>query len=348
LSQRRQRQHFLGRSEFELLLISIVFQIVSLFTLLRVATGVASFNGQTTNSSSGLALPSSISSNVSIPSTTVQFAAPANGSLSASLVLALVFVAANVAMIGFLAYLYRKKKMKGFSLVISLFLVFVVTELYFTFLSGLASWVPLLVSVIALVVTLFAAFRGKLIVVNALALTVALELGSSFPVLLQAPLNWIIPAVYAVFDIYAVYYGKLGKLVKEVAQGEVKNPPSAPPAITRGSTTNGGNMGTSENKKAKEKRASGLSSWPDFGLLSVRLSEIEIGMADIAFYTMLPTIAALLVARYSLVAFFVVMAAVDLGIIASFAVFRKREVSPGLPVPILMGLATLFVISFVI
>jgi hypothetical protein len=310
-----------------------------------VATGIAAFappsNSTTT---SALAIPPNVTSSISIPNSTPQFVTPAGGSISASFVLALVFVAANVVVIGFLAFLYRKKKMKWFSLLISLFLVFIVTELYFTFVSGLSSWLPIVASVVALGITVVAALRGNLIVTNALALVVALELGSAFPVLLQAPLNWIIPAVYAVFDIYAVYYGRLGKLVREVGRNEAKVTSS--PMHTANPTTPKSSVGATS--KASDSKASRLSKWPDFGLLSVRLSDIEIGMADIAFYTMVPTIAALLVVHYSLVAFFVVMAAVDAGIVISFTLFRKREVSPGLPVPILLGLATLLVVSLVV
>jgi presenilin-like A22 family membrane protease len=316
-----------------------------------VATGIASFNSTTNTppSSSGLALPANINQNISIPNSTPQFVSPAGSSLSASFIIALIFVAANVVVIGFLAFLYRRKKMKWFSLLISLFLVYIVTELYFTFLCGLSSWLPLIASFVALGLTILAAFRGNLIVTNAIALILAIELGSSFPVLLQAPLNWIIPAVYAVFDIYAVYYGRLGKLVREVSREDKATVlrPNTPECVsttlpTTTATTAQAVSDESENKKRR------LSKWPDFGLLSIKLSEIEIGTADIAFYTMVPAVAALLVARYSLVAFFVVMAAVDVGIILSFFLFRKREVSPGLPIPILLGLGALLVVSLVI
>jgi hypothetical protein len=327
-------------------LISIFFQIVSLFTLLRVATGVAA-SSPPTNSTTvpAILVPTNINQNISIPNSTPQFVSPAGSSLSESLILALVFVAANVVVIGFLAFLYRRKKMKWFSLLISLFLVFNITELYFTFLIGLYSWIPLLASFVGLGITIFAAYKGSSIVTNLIALVLALELGSSFPVLLQAPLNWIIPAVYAVFDIYAVYYGRLGKLVREVASGEGAT--VSGPKVTGGVSATALPTTTPQEVSGGSKKSK-FSKWPDFGLLSIKLSEIEIGMADIAFYTMVPAVAALLVARYSLIAFFVVMAAVDAGILISFALFRKREVSPGLPIPILLGLGALLVVSLII
>lgn len=309
-----------------------------------MATGIASFN-PTTNSTTAIAVPANINQNITIPNSTPQFVSPAGSNLSGSFVIALIFVAANVAVIGFLAFLYRRRKMKWFSLLISLFLVFIVTELYFTFITGLSSWLPLVASFVALGVTIFGAYRGSSFVTNAIALILAIELGSSFPVLLQAPLNWIIPAVYAVFDIYAVYYGRLGKLVREVASGEGT---SVSKKATETVSTTTLPATTAQAISDGSKKTGKLSNWPDFGLLSIKLSEIEIGTADIAFYTMVPAVAALLVAHYSLIAFFVVMAAVDSGIVLSFLLFRKREVSPGLPIPILLGLAALLVVSLII
>jgi hypothetical protein len=340
------RLSFFGRSEIELLVISIACQIIALFTLLRVATGIASFNPPTNSTTTpAIVVPANINQNISIPNSTPQFVSPAGSNLSGSFLIALIFIAANVVVIGFLAFLYRRRKMKWFSLLISLFLMFIVTELYFTFLSGLSSVLPLLASIVVLAVTILAAYRGSLILTNALALMLALELGSSFPVLLQAPLNWIIPAVYAVFDVYAVYYGRLGKLVREVAKED--EPRTSKPELN-GSVSVSSKTSSGNPKDGLGEKKQGLAKWPDFGLLSIKLTEIEIGTADIAFYTMVPAVAALLVARYSVLAFFIVMAAVDIGIILSFFLFRKREVSPGLPVPILLGLCVLFVVSLII
>jgi hypothetical protein len=161
--------------------------------------------------------------------------------------------------------------------------------------------------------------------VNYLAFFIALELGCSFPVLLQTPLNYIIPAVYAVFDLYAIYYGRMGRLVKQVAEGTKSKE-------------------TTFKETPLSTKKSRLDGWPEFGLLTVNFPHIEIGMADIAFYTMVPAIALVLV---SLLAFIVVMVVVDVGLVLSFYVFRNKEVSPGLPIPILLGLGALLLMHFV-
>ncbi len=310
----------MDRSDAMLLGFTILFQLISFLTLLRVATGVAAIT-QSNPNLPAIVIPTSLNQSIGIPASTPQFQNPVGSGLNSSFLLAALFVIANVIVISMLAYLYRKRKMKWFSVVISLFLIFNVTELYFTFLLGLSSIIPIVAAILASLATIACAVYGMKRLVNSLALILALELGSSFPVLLQAPLNWIVPAVYAVFDIYAIYYGRLGKLVRQVAIEDSKPKES------------------SERVSAKPKR-SGLAKWPDFGLMTINFDRIEIGMADIAFYTMVPAVALILV---NLLAFIVVMVVLDLGIIFSFYVFRNREVSPGLPVPILLGLAALLV-----
>jgi hypothetical protein len=295
-------------------LLTLAFQIISMFTLFRVATGIASFNPQQ-NVTQPIVLPSNVTQPVVIPNSTPQFVNPVGSGLDASLVLALLFVGANVVVISLLAILYRKKKMQWFSLLISLFLVFNVTELYFSFIMGLSSFVPIIAAFAGVAITLYAAIKGIMWLASLLALLVALELGGAFPVLLQAPLNWIIPLVYAIFDVYAVYFGSMGKLVKQVSNSQ-------------------------ESDEGKEKRK--LSRWPEFGVLSIRFRDIEIGMADIAFYTMVPGVALIL---SGFLAFAIVTIAVDVGMILSFTVFRKSEVAPGLPIPILLGLGALLAVS---
>jgi hypothetical protein len=309
----------LDKGEVLLLAFSIVFQIVSLFTLLRVATGVAAANSSGTTQV--VVLPT-LNQSVSVPVSTPQFVNPAGSGIDSSLLLAAFFVVANIVVVSLLAVLYRKKRMKWFSIIISVFLIFNVTLLYFSFIAGLYSILPIAAAIVISAITIWSAVRGYANIVNLLALFLALELGSSFPVLLQSPLNWIVPAVYAVFDIYAIYFGRLGKLVKEVGEGETQAKKSTPVSDTT-------------PKPAKRSR---LGKWPDFGLLTVNFGKIEIGMADIAFYTMVPAVALVLV---SLTAFFVVMAVLDVGLVISFYVFRNREVAPGLPIPILLGLGAL-------
>ncbi len=237
----------IDRSEAMLLGFSILFQIVSLITLLRVATGVAAANS-TTSPSQVVVLPS-FNQSVSVPSSTPQFVNPAGSGLDSSLLLAALFVIANIVVVSLLAFLYRKKRMKWFSIVISVFLIFNVTELYFSFIAGLYSILPIVAAIVASVITIWSAVKGHTNVVNILALFLALESEVPSRVLLQAPLSWIVPAVYSFFDIYAIYYGRLGKLVKQVGDAEnesKKEIDSKPETVVRAP------------KKSR------LGKWPDF------------------------------------------------------------------------------------
>lgn len=310
----------IGRSEVMLLVVTAAFQLVAFLTLLRVATGVAAVNPPTSVPPTSIVIPSSLNQSVTVPISTPQFQNPAGSGINASLILVGLFIVANVVVISLLAMLYRKKRMKLFSVCISVFLIFNVTLLFFSFISGLNTNLPYLIAGVVSLATIGAALSGSGKIVNFFAFFVALELGCSFPILLQTPLNYIIPGVYAVFDIYAIYYGRMGKLVKQVGNESVKV--SEPP-----------------------RRRFNLAKWPEFGLLTVNFPHIEIGMADIAFYTMVPAIALILV---SVLAFIVVMVVVDVGLLLSFIVFRNKEVSPGLPIPILLGLGALLIMHLVV
>ncbi|MHB8566317.1 MAG: hypothetical protein ACYC7D_00370 [Nitrososphaerales archaeon] len=314
------------KSEALLVIVTAVFQLLSMITLLRVATGDATTSPSTSGSGPVIVVPTSLNQSISVPTSTPQFQNPVGGGLDPALLLAIVFVGANIVVISLLAYLYRKKKMKLFSIIISVFLIFNVTELYASFLLGLYSNIPLIAALSASVVTIFAALIKSTKLINILALLLALELGSSFPVLLQTPLNWIVPVVYSVFDIYAIYYGRLGRLVKQVGDDSESD--------RKGSEI----VAHPERLKENSKK------WPDFGLLTINLGKIEIGMADIAFYSMVPAVALIL---KSVLAFVVVMIAVDVGLIVSFYAFRNKEVAPGLPIPILSGLAALLIVSLI-
>ncbi len=304
-----------------LLAVTAVFQLVALLTLLRVATGVAAVNSTTPPSPTSIIIPSSLNQSITVPVSTPQFQNPAGNGINASLILVGLFIVANVVVISLLAILYRRKRMKLFSVCVSVFLIFNVTLLFFSFIAGLNTNLPYLIASILSLATIGAALSGSSKIVNFFAFFVALELGCSFPILLQTPLNYIIPGVYAVFDIYAIYYGRMGKLVKQVGDKSKDTVITAPPS-----------------------GLFSLSKWPEFGLLTVNFPHIEIGMADIAFYTMVPAIALILV---NVMAFVIVMIVVDGGLLLSFFVFRNKEVSPGLPIPILLGLGALLLMHLI-
>jgi len=111
----------------------------------------------------------------------------------------------------------------------------------------------------------------------------------------------MLPLAFAVYDIYAVFKGPLKHLIG-----------SAP-----GLALNG---------------------------LSVRLGEFTLGLGDIVFYTMLPS-AALLYVAYTrdfsagVYASLVTMLVIDAGVAVTLYLLSRRRLLPGLPIPMLLGVA---------
>jgi len=115
----------------------------------------------------------------------------------------------------------------------------------------------------------------------------------------------LLPLAFAVYDIYAVFKGPLKHLIG-----------SAP-----GLALNG---------------------------LSVRLGEFTLGLGDIVFYTMLPSVALLYVSYTKdfvagVSASIVAMLVIDLGVAVTLYLLSRRRLLPGLPIPMLLGVAVVAV-----
>jgi Presenilin len=77
--------------------------------------------------------------------------------------------------------------------------------------------------------------------------------------------------------------------------------------------------------------------------MSVKAGEFTVGLGDIVFYSMLPSLA---LYRLQLVNAFATMIAVDLGVMVTLYLLSRKRLLPGLPIPMLLGLIVL-TISFV-
>lgn len=76
--------------------------------------------------------------------------------------------------------------------------------------------------------------------------------------------------------------------------------------------------------------------------MSVRLGEFTLGLGDIVFYTMLPSLAMFYVSYSStlLQGFYASLAtilAIDAGVVVTLYLLSKRKMLPGLPIPMLLG-----------
>lgn len=141
---------------------------------------------------------------------------------------------------------------------------------------------------------------------NTVIAFVGAEVGSFFAGTLS-PLTsfpWmalLLPLAFAAYDIYAVFRGPLKHLI-----------------------------GTSPNLTLNG--------------MSVRFGEFTLGLGDIVFYTMLPSLALYYVANATgylsgVYASLVTMLVMDAGVALTLFLLSKRRLLPGLPIPMLLGVA---------
>lgn len=70
--------------------------------------------------------------------------------------------------------------------------------------------------------------------------------------------------------------------------------------------------------------------------MSVKLGEFTLGLGDVVFYTLLPSLALLLASPLATVA---TVIAIDAGVAVTLWLLSKRRLLPGLPIPMLLGVA---------
>lgn len=85
--------------------------------------------------------------------------------------------------------------------------------------------------------------------------------------------------------------------------------------------------------------------------MSIRAGEFTLGLGDVVFYTMLPSLPlAQLVAGVpsmtAVAAAFATLAVMDVGVIATLFLLSKRRLLPGLPIPIMLGILVLVLYFF--
>lgn len=215
-----------------------------------------------------------------------------------------------------LLWLLRHKMVTSFKLLIfgsmalAAFFLTLVTAEYFSY-SYLPSELEMPVSIVAAVAVVvvigYTVFvRNRPWLSNVVIAFVGAEVGSFFAGTLS-PLNsfpWIsllLPLAFAAYDIYAVFRGPLKHLI----------------GTSPGVALNG---------------------------MSVKLGEFTLGLGDIVFYTMLPSMALYYVSYATsyfngIYASLVTMLIMDAGVGLTLFLLSKRRLLPGLPIPMLLGVA---------
>ena len=72
--------------------------------------------------------------------------------------------------------------------------------------------------------------------------------------------------------------------------------------------------------------------------MSVKAGEFTLGLGDIVFYTMLPSLALF---QFGVVQSLYTMAAIDVGMVITLVLLSRRRLLPGLPIPMLLGVLVL-------
>jgi len=218
-----------------------------------------------------------------------------------------------------LLWLLRRKKIFSFkalvfaSLAVSSFaLTFITSDgFFYQYLEPVAGPTAELVGDLAVSLTLVALIGYIIFVKNRPWLStvviafVGAEVGSFFATLPLAT-ALLLPIAFSIYDIYAVFKGPLRSLI-----------------------------GTGEKVALVG--------------MSIRAGEFTLGLGDVVFYTMLPSLplAQLLAnaSRGTLLAAtkasLVTMAVIDVGVILTLILLSKRRLLPGLPIPMLLGVAVL-------
>jgi len=85
--------------------------------------------------------------------------------------------------------------------------------------------------------------------------------------------------------------------------------------------------------------------------MSIKAGEFTLGLGDVVFYTMLPSLPlAQLVARSSVTVAaawaFATLAVMDVGVVATLLLLSRRRLLPGLPIPMMLGILVLAVYFF--
>ncbi len=246
-------------------------------------------------------------------------ASPGGSGISGSAINVVFYVGFAFGATLLLLALLRRRRVNSFrgivfvSLAIAAFFLTFITsdDIFFQYLAPIAGgWAELAadlivsVGVVAIIgYTIFVKNRPWLS--TAVIAFVGAEVGSFFATLPLAT-ALLLPIAFSIYDIYAVFKGPLKSLV-----------------------------GTGEKVALVG--------------MSIRLGEFTLGLGDVVFYTMLPSLPlAQLISPVSSVAgfaalraSFATLGAIDVGVLATLFLLSKRKMLPGLPIPMLLGVAVL-------
>ncbi|MGC8673617.1 MAG: hypothetical protein ACP5TI_00560 [Thermoprotei archaeon] len=184
----------------------------------------------------------------------------------------------------------------------------------FGYVSPLSVGIPVFLSGLIVIYSLMPSkFRGLLyLLANVVVLLNGAELGFFLAVSFQKMTVIFLAFVFSAYDFYSVFRGPISRMLGR--------PTSAP------------EPGLEEAVQKPEKKL--------LGPMMVNFGQVEMGLGDITFYSMMPT--AIYMAGMGLIPVFLEVLLIDFGVALTLILLKKIRPLPGLPIPLLLGVVAFF------
>lgn len=234
---------------------------------------------------------------------------PFGNSVQGSVGNSLVLVASVFMVTVFMVWLVKTKRFNLIKRFLTVFVSF--SAFFFTQILGdvllmgavgyeYVSQVSVMMGVAAALLVGYSSLKPKHRLLGVVAsLIMSVEVAVYLAIFIRPPTIFVLPVVFALYDLYAVFMGPLKTLI---------------------------------------------SSSERFVLapLVARLGDLEIGLGDIAFYSLIPSASLLLVGLSGVL---VTVVATNLGLLITLRMLKHRPNFPGLPIPVLLGTVGLLLLT---
>ena len=236
------------------------------------------------------------------------FGLGAFGSLLVSATLVIGSLVAAFLLVLLLRRGYINYVISGILGVATFLLSYYVVSFFLGYYSAISIGVPLVFASIIAAYGLYPRrFRGWLqLLVNVLVLLNGAELGFFLAVSFQKLTIIFLAFLFSAYDFYSVFRGPISRMLgKPSARAE-------------------------DQEEVVERPERGF-----LGPMLVNFGEIEMGLGDITFYSMMPT--AIFAEGMGMGLTLLEMLLIDVGVAATLVLLRKVRPLPGLPIPLLLG-----------
>jgi len=167
------------------------------------------------------------------------------------------------------------------------------------------------VSVFFIFAVVYGLYKKIYLLVTSAVILLTAEIASFLALSLSPPTLYVLPVVFALYDIYAVFRGPLKKLIKVQPKRALRQP----------------------------------FVYSEFGLIIAHIGGFTIGAGDFIFYALLVAAGYM---QKSFLGAIAVGIVINLGVIATLYILQRyKKPLPGLPIPVFFAIAVLVLLNFV-